>query len=323
MKLLTVRLLILVALALGLLACSPETTQADKTPPETEQTPTPPDTPEGQPAGEIVGNGPALWMVSDQDTQIYLFGTVHILHGETQWRSDRFETAWQASPTLFLETDIGPEAQQALSGLMSQIAFNPPGVTLESFFSPEEWQLISDVADELKLPIVSLQAMRPWLASVLISVQMIVAEGGDPEAGVDKLLLTEANNTGKTLRYFETPEQQIHFLADLPDNVSADMLYEGLIYYRDNPNYFNEMVTAWQSGDMDAVAQILLEGLAGPDEFAEVLLYKRNANWADQLADVMENEQGTFFVAVGAGHLVGERSLQHYMAEKGYEAVRQ
>jgi uncharacterized protein len=267
--------------------------------------------------------GPAFWKLSDDDTTIYLFGTVHILHKDINWKNDALETAWNASPTIYFETDTGEEGQQKIAAMIPQIGLNAPGVTLQSFFTDEQWALIEEAAAELSLPIQSFQNMRPWLVGVLLSVQMIMADGGDPESGVETILRADALAAGKSIRYFESVEQQIGFFADMSDEDAAELLYEGLVFYNENPGYFQLLVDEWLAGNVDAIADIMIEGLSGPDNVAEVLLYSRNRNWVEELSRLMNEEEGVFFVAVGAGHLAGEKSVQDYLQQQGFTVERQ
>src|SRR3990170_2122414 len=49
---------------------------------------------------------PAIWVVNDHDTTIYLFGTFHALDGKSAWFNDEVRTAFAASDELVLETVI-------------------------------------------------------------------------------------------------------------------------------------------------------------------------------------------------------------------------
>src|SRR3546814_19941607 len=81
------------------------------------------------------------------------------------------------------------------------------------------------------------------------------------------------------------------------------------------------MVVLWAKGDPDGLAIAMNESLAATPELAKTLLWDRNARWADQLKARMD-EPGTVFVAVGAGHLAGERSVQDYLKARGLTVER-
>ena len=54
---------------------------------------------------------------------------------------------------------------------------------------------------------------------------------------------------------------------------------------------------------------------------AKALLYDRNANWAECIDERLDTP-GTVFIAVGAGHLAGEKSVQDYLAGRDIAVTR-
>ena len=66
--------------------------------------------------------GPALWEVSDKDTTIYLFGTIHLLPKNSRWRTPKFEKALAGSQSLVLETLIDSANPQQLAGVMASMS---------------------------------------------------------------------------------------------------------------------------------------------------------------------------------------------------------
>ncbi len=101
---------------------------------------------------------------------------------------------------------------------------------------------------------------------------------------------------------------QIQFLVEASDGVD------------EIKPLLDRMVAEWLEGDADALAALMNEGLTDPD-LAEALLYMRNRNWAAWIDERLDTP-GTTFVAVGAGHLAGQNSVQDYLAENDIEAVR-
>ena len=292
---------------LALSGCSREQTSSVSTPQEA--------------AGPYV-QGPAIWKVADEDTTIYLFGTVHLLKAGTDWRTDAFETVWAESDTVYFETDVSMNAQLGMQQLMNRLGMNQTGTKLSSFFTEDELETVKQGARDAKLPFAMLEPMRPWLAMLIISVQQAITEGADPTAGVDYVLGEEAGKLGKETRFFETNEEQINFFAGFEDEAAADMLLEGIIYARDNPAMFDKMTGDWLAGSPQKLADLINASMTTNPELVEVLLYNRNRDWVEELSEVMKSESGTFLVAVGAGHLAGENSVQDYLAEKGYDAER-
>lgn len=267
--------------------------------------------------------GPALWKISDEDTTLYLFGTVHLLKAGTDWRSVAFEAAWQETDYVYFETDVSMSAQLGMQKIMTQLGMNPKGTSLSSFFNDVDLAVLKQGAKNAKLPFAMLEPMRPWLAMLVISVQQYITEGANPTSGVDYVLNQEAASSDKEIRFFETPEQQISFFADFSDAEAARMLVEGLVYTQDHPDLFDTMTEDWLAGRPQALADMINDSLTSNPTLTQTLLYDRNKAWVEELATLMVAEQGTFLIAVGAGHLAGTKSVQDYLATKGFVAERQ
>lgn len=288
------------------------TAEREKASPETDKTAT-------------NGDGPALWHFSDADTEIYLFGTVHFLKPDTDWRTAQFDEAFAASDILYLEVDVDMAAQLAAVDIQKKLGTLPEGERLESFFTEDEYRLLSAKAKELRLPMTMFQPLRPWLVFATISTYDIMAHGGDPNAGVESVLTTDAIAAGMERRAFADWDTHTRILADLPDQAMADLLIESVRQTREEPDYFDEILASWLSGDAEAIGDMLtqdMDQLENADMFLDRIIYDRNADWAVELDRVMREETGTIFVAVGAGHLAGNKSVQALLETRGYKISR-
>ena len=58
-------------------------------------------------------DGPALWKVADDDTTVYLFGTIHALPEGKDWYSGTIAKAFDASGELVTEIPAGAENDPA------------------------------------------------------------------------------------------------------------------------------------------------------------------------------------------------------------------
>ena len=81
------------------------------------------------------------------------------------------------------------------------------------------------------------------------------------------------------------------------------------------------VVAAWAAGDPETAGALLNREMVKMPVSAKLLLEDRNRRWAAAIAKRMQ-EPGTLFVAVGAGHLMGDRSVQALLKEKGILAER-
>jgi uncharacterized protein YbaP (TraB family) len=265
----------------------------------------------------------AMWRVGDDDTTIYMIGTVHLLREGTEWRTDEYEAAFAEADAVYLEADaLSPEVQAQVQALIPELGMNPPGTTLTSYFMPEEVAEVDALIAPLGVQLAQLDPFRPWFAGLTLGVLGIQSVSGTPEAGVETIISAQAAEAGKPLRYLETAEEQLRMLASDDDEVQAALLVASAEDFANLEGYFAELVGAWYDGRPDVVAGMMNEAFEEFPSAAETLLYRRNENWAGQLSELIESEEGTFLVAVGAGHLAGERSVQDYLEAEGFAAER-
>ncbi len=268
------------------------------------------------------GEGPAIWQLADEDTTIHLFGTVHVLPPSLKWRTDKFNEIYSDADIVFFEADVSGQ-DAALARAVAKLGFMPVGEDLFALLSETQAEELSVAAAKLNLPDASLAKMKPWFAAMMIAMQAIMAEGQDPESGVEKILGPEAAQAGKDVRYFEEAEEQLAFMANLNNDVQVTMLMETARQIDDIGSSIIEMDNAWASGDVDRLAEIVASdpSMASQD-LVEALLTRRNENWVSEINRLMNEETGAIFIAVGAAHLAGERSVLELLQQQGIETQR-
>jgi len=263
---------------------------------------------------------PALWAIKDKDSTIYLFGTIHVLRPDTQWRSAKIDQAFKSSAELTLEI-VGADDPVVMQPLILKYGLDP-AKPLSSKIGPEAFRQASELAQGGGVPPQALEAMRPWLAAISLSMAPVIKAGYDPKSGVEQVLVKVAAETGKAKNALETPEQQIRFFADLPPKTEADFLRATLDDVDEGVAKIDKMVAAWAAGDVAELEKEFVSEMKGDyPELYELLLVKRNQDWANQLKSKLAGS-GVSFVAVGSGHLVGPDSVQVQLAKLGIQAQR-
>ena len=263
---------------------------------------------------------PALWVVKDKDTTIYLFGTVHVLKPGLGWFDEAVKTAFDKSDELMLEM-VMPEDQAAMVKEMMPLAIDQSGKTLSSRLDPEQLKAYQAALASLGIAPAQFDMFEPWFPAMTLSVLPLTKLGYDPEQGVEKLLTASAKKSAKPVVGLETLIQQLGYFDTLPESQQISFLNSVVRDLDKLGPQLDKMVLQWAKGDPDALAVTMNESLAETPELAKVLLWDRNARWADQLKARMD-QPGTVFVAVGAGHLAGEKSVQDYLKERGMIAKR-
>jgi uncharacterized protein len=264
---------------------------------------------------------PALWVVKDKQSTLYLFGTFHVLPTGADWETPKIAKAFGDSKELWLEL-VDDDVKTVLP-LISRYGHDPAH-PLSSLVSAGDLKRLDQAAKEAGLPgEAALEQIRPWMAALTLTAVPIKAAGFNPEDGADHVLRRQAEAQGKTLHAFETAEQQIKIFADLPASDQLELLQSTLDEIGDGPAKIEEMAQAWRDGDLSATEKLFAE-FQEPQYQAvyKSLIVDRNRAWADRLAERLKTGQGQIFVAVGAGHLVGPDSLIVALAKHGIKAER-
>lgn len=263
---------------------------------------------------------PALWVVKDKDTTIYLFGTVHVLKPGLGWFDEAVKTAFDKSDQLMLEVVL-PEDQSEMLSTMMPMAIDQSGKTLSSRLDADQLKAYQAALASVGIAPAQFDMFEPWFPAITLSVLPLTKLGYDPEQGAEKQLTGFAKKAGKPVVGLETLTEQLGFFDTLPETQQVAFLNSVVRDLDKLGPQLDKMVVLWAKGDPDGLATAMNESMAATPELAKTLLWDRNARWADQLKARMD-KPGTVFVAVGAGHLAGKHSVQDYLKERGLTAKR-
>lgn len=263
---------------------------------------------------------PALWVIKDEDTTIYLFGTVHVLKPGLSWFDEAVKDAFDKSDEMMLEI-VMPEDQNAVARTMMPLAMDQSGKTIPSRLTADQLKAYQAAIVSVGLPANAFDNFEPWFPAMTLSVLPLTKLGYDPEQGAEKLLTKFAKADAKPVSGLETLEEQLGFFDQLPDTQQVAFLNTVVRDMDKLGPMLDKMVALWAKGDPDGLAVAMNESMAATPELAKTLLYDRNARWADQIKTRLD-KPGTVFIAVGAGHLAGEKSVQDYLKARGLTATR-
>ena len=258
------------------------------------------------PASATVDADPALWVVKDKDTTIYLFGTIHVLKPGMSWFDDGVKKAFDSSDELVLEM-VQPDTATMQNIVLSK-AYSLSGPTLSETLPESDRALYLTAMKNLGIPPAAFDRARPWFVATNLSLLPLMKLGYDPKSGPETVLTAAAATEKKAVEGLETPEQQIGYLSGLSDKVQLKFLESTLKDLPKTEETMDGMVAAWSRGDPDALAKYMNDGLDDSPELAQTLLFDRNARWAQWIKTRLD-KPGTVFVAVGAGHLAGDKSV--------------
>ena len=263
-------------------------------------------------------SGPALWKVADEDTTIYLFGTVHALPKDVEWYRGPIAEALAAAQVLVTEIPHGELTTPAVQKAFLSKAMLPEGQTLRSLLTPEQLTTFEAAMVKAGLPVAAFDKVEPWFAAMTLSALPLLKGGYSMEAGVESAI--EGKAGAKTRAALETVDSQLRLFDEMPMAVQIAYLTSVAEQYDSVVPSMNGMVAAWAKGDAEGLAKLMNEELDDP-ALADRLLYARNRDWAQWVTKRLD-EPGTVFVAVGAGHLAGANSVQDYLSKSGTAVVR-
>ena len=262
---------------------------------------------------------PALWVVKDRDTTLYLFGTIHVLKPGLTWFDEAVKTAFDRSDSLVLEL-VEPEPAE-MQRIVMAAGISPAGPTLTEQLPEAKRAAYAKALTDMGTPAAAFDRMKPWLAAVTLSLAPLQKLGYDPANGPETVLTDAAKAANKPVTGLETAEQQFGFFNGLSQNAQLTFLTSTIEELPKLGTTMATMVTDWAEGDPDGLAAEMNDSLKDSPEVAKVLLADRNKRWAAWLAERMKRP-GTVFVAVGAGHLAGSESVQAQLGTYTLKAVR-
>lgn len=264
---------------------------------------------------------PVLWSLSDEDTVIYFFGTVHLLRPGLEWRTPEIDAAIVSADTLVFEVDMNSEAAQraVATDFLTRGMFDD-GRTLQAVLPDDQEAVIAEAFDSIGVPLLAMNTFEPWMASLNLSVLNLQKEGYDPNSGVENVLYAEGAATGKTFEYLESIEKQADAFDLLPEDVQIAMLYETALMLDESTAMLDHLVDEWAEGDIAGLAALGADpdGVGMSDAAYEAILVTRNKAWVPQIEDMLETP-GTVFIAAGAAHFAGPDSVITMLRDKGYE----
>jgi uncharacterized protein YbaP (TraB family) len=260
---------------------------------------------------------PPVWVVKDKDSELVLFGSVHVLPPGLGWRPPALTRALKDADDLWFELPIDPATEAETGRLASQIGVLPPGQSLFKLLDAKTSAQMLRVAQAYGAAPEVLDHLRPWLAEIALAGAAYRKYGAEGSDGVEKSVAAAAPPSAQ-LRAFETPAEQLSFFADAPFSEQVASLRQTLQEMEDKPDEFAVLVRAWMAGDVRALDREALAPLrkASPELFRR-LVTERNARWAAVLDQRLKGK-GRTVVIVGVGHLVGKDGLPARLRALGY-----
>jgi len=262
---------------------------------------------------------PALWAVSDADTTIYLFGTIHLLPSDLKWRTPRLDQAMTSSQELVVETIIDDKNPTKLMSAMASIGLATGLPPIAERVPPAKRAALKAAIKKSGVPEPAYNAMKTWMAAFLLLSNQFRDLG--LSGGVEGVLRNDFIARNKPIGELESNLEQLSFFDRLPESAQRNLLEGALEEGTSVKREFGGMLDAWSRGDVNGIARTFDHDLSGSPEMRDSLIRQRNSNWSKWIERRM-TQPGEVMVAVGAGHLAGRHSVLEMLRKDGYTIRR-
>lgn len=254
-----------------------------------------------------------LWEVSGNGLAApgYLYGTFHLLCKDDIKFSASLKQAVNSASVIYMELDMDDPATLFGGFMMMNMQ---EGKKLKDLYTADEYKRVENFfKDSLQTGLGLFQRMKPLLLMAMIYPKLMPCNS---ISGVEEELMKLAKEKNKEIKGLETLAFQSSIFDSIPYAEQAAEMLKTIDSLERSKVYFDSMMVAYKNQDMKQMELLMNNKEYGMEENQELLLDNRNRNWADQLKLIMKKE--TVFVAVGTGHLVGEKGLIALLRKEGY-----
>jgi uncharacterized protein YbaP (TraB family) len=254
----------------------------------------------------------SLWLIESESASVYLLGSIHVMREDMYPLPAPIEEAFELSSTTVFEVDMKETVGDGASQLLREKGFYANGKSIYSELSDETLALLKSYSATNDLDIREFEQVRPWMISVNVALMELRKLGFDADRGIDLHFQTKARAENKPVLALETFREQIDLLSgDTPD-VQELGLKLALKYRDEAPEFINQLISAWSSGNADLMYEVsALDYQRDPKLEAqfERLLDRRNEKMASKLSVFLDTTDETYFVVIGALHMGGDHGL--------------
>ncbi|HEY5774329.1 MAG TPA: TraB/GumN family protein, partial [Chitinophagaceae bacterium] len=258
-----------------------------------------------------------LWEISGNGLTkpSYLYGTIHMICKDDASLGDSLLAAIQRCDRVYFEVDMD-NLLEMITALKDFKMRND--TTLADLLSKEDYEKVKGYMESKggPLPFSKLETYKPMLASSLLMESGI---GCEESVAMEQLILEEAKKNKKRVEGLETMSYQASIFDSIPYKLQAEQL---LKYVNDDGSrsqadkQFEEMIEAYKAQDIEKLGEYVKDDDSGLGNYEDILIYNRNRNWVQKLKTLMSEKSLT--IAVGAGHLAGEKGLIKLLRKEGY-----
>ena len=265
-----------------------------------------------------VSTNTLLWRISGNNLSkpSYLFGTIHLLCANDIELSETLKTAIKETDKVYLELDMDNlfEMMQAVQKMKMR-----NDTTLSDLLPESDYKKVKAffTSKSSMIPFSILETYKPMLAASMI---MQTSTDCDNAISMEQIIMQQAKQDRKEIKGMETMTYQLSIFDSIPYEVQAKQL---LAFITENDTEdkaskeYEEMASAYRNQELNKLEMLINKEEFGVGNFADLLLYNRNRNWVVTMGKIFSANSAV--IAVGAGHLPGEKGVINLLRKAGYK----
>ena len=282
------------------------------------------------------GSKGLLWKAVNGDNTLYLLGTIHLDRSNAYPLHKSVRDALDESQVVSFELDLND--QEGLAQLVSRQSYSD-GTTLADHISPELYQRVQAAAESMGVGPHDLDGFKAWaLASTFGTLSLQDDTTSANMMAIDMYINAYAVNAGKTIDAVETYDLQLDIFDGLSPEYQEAYLDSSLALYeaalsgqevsedaqamaQAQEAQIAAMFDAWKDRDPETFAAVYGKEtvMDSGDELNVKLFTERDPGMIAAAAEYLETEgENTFFLAVGAGHMVDPGGIVSGLRDLGY-----
>lgn len=264
-----------------------------------------------------------FWQVQSDTAKVYLLGSIHYADESFYPLRREIEQAFYSSGHLVVEINIDADKAQRYRELMQQKGSYQGEATIRDDISEETYRQLQYRLRRLGMPLDMVHKQKPGMLVLTLTAVQVMKMGFMPELGIDAYFLKRAVDSKKNIIELETVDEQMDIFLNVSD---GDILLRETLHSLDEADMLMmDMTRCWKRGDEACLEKILFEdAMSRYPSFIRIydeLFFKRNENMANDIKRFLEGE-GTYFVVIGAGHLVGDKGIPVLLRDAGFDVGR-
>ncbi|UTW58826.1 TraB/GumN family protein [Kordiimonas sp. SCSIO 12603] len=266
-------------------------------------------------------NGPAVWKTADEDTNIHILGSVHVLKPGTVWMNDNLQSLVSGADKIYLELSAKDQSPQVMQPLVVKYGLLPEGDALKNHLPEDVYSKLKTALTGLGMQEPQFARFKPWMAGTIYTAFKFAKLGFNPAAGVEASIVSLAQAKGLEIDGLETAEFQLSMFDNMTDEQEVNFLKQMFADEDDLQQTMETITSAWTTGDLKAMETVFDKSFDEYPELEQSILLDRNKNWVPQIEAILE-QPGDYMIIVGTGHLVGEGSVIDLLKQKGMQVER-